>query len=106
MKNLTIATAAAAAGFAAVLGLAAPAIAAPTAGDNAQQTISALEAQGNRVIVNRESGAALSDASVVSVRPGAEIREWVTVNGRQGTDHSHTDRELQTTGRVLYVNVK
>jgi len=106
MKNLTIATAAAAAGFAAVLGLAAPAVAAPTAGDNAQQTISALEAQGNRVIVNRESGAALSDASVVSVRPGAEIREWVTVNGRQGNDHSHTDRELQTTGRVLYVNVK
>ncbi len=106
MKNLTIATAAAAAGFAAVLGLAAPAMAAPTAGDSAQQTISQLEAQGNRVIVNRESGAALTDASVVSVRPGAEIREWVTVNGRQGADRSHTDRELQTTGRVLYVDVK
>ncbi len=106
MKNFTIATAVAAGLSAAVLGLAAPAVAAPTAGDNAAQTISALEAQGNRVIVNRESGAALSDASVVSVRPGPEIREWVTVNGRQGNDRTHTDRELQTTGRVLYVDVK
>ena len=106
MKNLTIATAAAAAGFAAVLGLAAPAVAAPSGSQNAQQTISQLEAQGNRVIVNRESGAPLSDASVVSVRPGAEIREWVTVDGRQGNDRNHTDRELQTTGRVLYVNVR
>ena len=106
MKNITIATAAAAAGFAAVLGLAAPAIAAPTGADNAQQTISALEAQGNRVIVNRESGAPLSEASVVSVRPGAEIRDWVSVEGRQGNDRNHTDRVLQTTGRVLYVDVK
>ena len=106
MKNFTIASVTAAALSAAVLGLAAPAIAAPTAGDNAAQTISALEAQGNRVFVNRESGAALSDASVVSVRPGSEIREWVTVDGRQGNDRSHTDRELQTTGRVYYVDVK
>ena len=106
MKNLTITITAAAAGFAAVLGLAAPAIAAPTAGDSAQQTISQLEAQGHRVIVNRESGTPLSDATVVSVRPGPEIREWVTVDGRQGNDRNHTDRELQTTGRVLYVDVK
>ena len=105
MKNATIA--AVAAGLsAAVLGLAAPAIAAPIGGDSAQQTISALEAQGNRVIVNRESGAALSDATVVSVRPGPELREWVTVDGRQGNDRTHTDRELQTTGRVLYVDVR
>ena len=105
MKNATIA--AVAAGLsAAVLGLAAPALAAPIGGDSAQQTIGALEAQGNRVIVNRESGAPLSDATVVSVRPGPEIREWVTVDGRQGNDRSHTDRELQTTGRVLYVDVR
>ena len=103
MKNTT----AIAAGLAAAaLALAAPAVAAPAADENAQQTISQLEAQGNRVIVNRESGAALSDASIVSVRPGAEIREWVTVDGRQGNDRNHTDRELQTTGRVLYVDVK
>jgi len=103
MKNTT----AIAAGLAAAaLALAAPAVAAPAADENAQQTIRQLEAHGNRVIVNRESGAALSDASVVSVRPGPELREWVTVDGRQGNDRNHTDRELQTTGRVYYVDVK
>jgi hypothetical protein len=106
MKKFTIASVAAAGLSAAVLGLAAPAIAAPTAPDNAQQTISQLEAQGNRVIVNRQSGATLSDASVVSVRPGPEIRDWVTVQGRQGDDRNHTDRVLQTVGRVYYVDVK
>jgi len=105
MKNVTI-TAVAAGLSAAVLGMAAPAIAAPVGGDSAQQRIGALEAQGNRVIVNRESGTPLSDATVVSVRPGPEIREWVTVDGRQGDDRTHTDRELQTTGRVLYVDVR
>ena len=106
MKNFTIATAVAAGLSAAVLGLAAPAVAAPTAGDNAQQTISQLEAQGNRVIVNRQSGAPLSDASIVSVRPGPEIKEYVSVDGRQGDDRSHTDRVLQTTGRVYFVDVR
>ena len=105
MKNFTIATAAAA-GFAATfIGLAAPALAAPTGG-NAQDTITSLEDQGNRVIVNRQSGTPLSQANVVDVRQGPEIREYVTVNGRQGDDHSHQDRELQTTGRVVYVDVK
>ncbi len=106
MKNITIATATAAGLAAAVLGLAAPAVAAPAAGDNAQQTISQLEAQGNRVIVNRQSGASLSDASVVSVRPGPEVQQWVIVEGRQGDDRTHNDRVLQTVGRVYYVAVK
>ena len=105
MKNFTIATAAAAGLAATFIGLAAPALAAPSAG-NAQDTISSLEAQGNRVIVNRHSGTPLSRASIVDVRQGPEIREWVTVNGRQGDDHSHQDRQLQTTGRVVYVDVK
>ena len=105
MKNFTIATAVAA-GFAATfIGLAAPALAAPSAG-NAQDTISSLEDQGNRVIVNRQSGTPLSEASIVDVRQGPAIREYVTVNGRQGDDHSHQDRELQTTGRVIYLDVK
>ena len=106
MKNITIATATAAGLAAAALALAAPAVAAPAADDNAQQTISQLEAHGNRVIVNRATGAALSDATVVSVRPGPELREWVTVDGRQGNDRNHTDRVLQTVGRVYYVDVK
>ena len=106
MKKFTIATAAVTGLTAAVLGLAAPALAAPSGGDSAQQTISQLEAQGNRVIVNRQSGASLSDATVVSVRPGPEIREYVTVDGRQGDDRNHQDRELQVTGRVFFVDVK
>ena len=99
MKNLTIATAAVAGLSAAVLGLAAPAFAAPSGSQNAQQTISALEAQGNRVIVNREGGASLSDATVVSVREGAQIQEYAW-------DAQGDDRVLETTGRVVYVDVK
>jgi len=106
MKNITIATVTATGFAAAVLGLAAPAVAAPSGDDNAQHTISQLEAQGNRVIVNRESGASLSDARVVSVRPGPEVQKWVTESGRQGDDHSHNERVLQTTGRIYYVDVK
>ncbi|PRC46590.1 hypothetical protein C6A85_89320, partial [Mycobacterium sp. ITM-2017-0098] len=66
MKKLTVATTTAAALSAAFLGLSAPALAAPTGG-SADQTISELEAQGNRVIVNRLSDAPLSEASVVGV---------------------------------------
>ena len=98
MKKFTIATAAAAGLSAAVLGLAAPAFAAPSGSQNAQQTISALEAQGNRVIVNRESGAPLSDATVVAVRQGNEIQEYTW-------DAQRDDRVLETVGRIVYVDV-
>jgi hypothetical protein len=99
MKNFTIATAVAAGLSAAVLGLAAPAIAAPTAG-NAQDTISSLEDQGNRVIVNRESSTSLSDASVVSVTRGPIMRQSVpdaTPNG---------DGTRSFSGQVVYVTIK
>lgn len=108
MKHLTIATAAAAALSAAVLGLAAPAVAAPSGDDSAQHTITELEAMGNRVIVNRLSSAPLSEAEIIAVRPGAEIREWVTSDGgsRRGGDNSREDRVLRTVGRILYVDVR
>ncbi|MGE0217465.1 hypothetical protein [Mycolicibacterium sp.] len=100
MKNFTIATAAAAGLTAAVLGLAAPAAAAPTAGGNAADTISALEAQGNRVIVNRLSDKPLSEATVVGVNRGSDIRSTVQ-------DHRY-DRTFQqtVTGQVVYVDVR
>ena len=99
MKNFTIATAAAAGFAAAFVGLAAPALAAPSGTGSAADTISALEDQGNRVIVNRQSGTALSDATVVSVRQGSPIREYVW--DAQG------DRKIrQNVGHVLYVDVK
>ena len=102
MKNATMTAIApiAAAGFAAaIVGLAAPAAAAPSGAGSAADTINALEADGNRVIVNRQSGTALSDASVVSVRVGQPIREYVW-------DAQGDDRVLETVGNFVFVDVK
>ena len=99
MKNLTITAVTAAALTGAFLGLASPALAAPTGG-SADQTISQLEAQGNRVIVNRLSDAPLSQADVVSVKQGGDIRGTVQDN--------FNDRTYQqaVTGHVYYVDVR
>ena len=102
MKKFTTATitAAAAAGLsAAVLGLAAPAVAAPSGSGDAQQTVSQLEEQGNRVIVNRQSSAPLSQASVVDVRQGNAIQEYVW-------DAQGDRKVLETTGHVVFVDVR
>ena len=98
-KNLTIATAAAATLTAAFLGLAAPALAAPTAG-SADATISQLEAQGNRVIVNKLSDAPLSEASVVSINKGGAIR------GTVQDDLNNRTYQQTVTGYVYYVDVR
>ena len=100
MKNVTLATAAAAALTGAVLGLAAPAAAAPSAGGNADATISQLEDQGNRVIVNRLSDAPLSQATVVGIHPGADLRSQVW-----STD-GDSIRQNVITGKVYYVDVR
>jgi len=100
MKNLTLATAAAATLSAAVLGLAAPALAAPTGTGDAQATISELEADGNRVIVQRHSDASLADANVVSINRGAPIRGTVM------DDFSDRTYQQTVTGYVYYVNVR
>jgi hypothetical protein len=84
---------------AALLGLSAPALGAPTGG-SAADTISQLEAQGNRVIVNRLSDAPLSAADVVSVKKGGAIR---------GTVQDYfSDRTYQQTitGYVYYIDVR
>ncbi|ORB28139.1 hypothetical protein [Mycolicibacterium parafortuitum] len=100
MKNLTIATTAAAALSAAFLGLAAPALAAPSGTGDAQSTIAQLESQGNRVIVKKLSDAPLKDANVVGVNRGPAIRGTVQDN--------FNDRLYQNTitGHVYYVNVR
>ena len=99
MKNFAIATTAGAALTAGLFALAAPAAAAPSGGD-AQETISQLEADGNRVIVNRLSDTPLSQATVVGVNPGADIRSSV-----QGTGDSSAQQQT-ITGKVYYVNVR
>ncbi|MGE0216619.1 hypothetical protein [Mycolicibacterium sp.] len=100
MKKFTIATAAASGLAAAVLGLAAPAVAAPSSGGNAADTISALEAQGNRVIVNRLSDTPLSQATVVGINPGADIRSTVR-DADNDTFYQHV-----ITGKVYYIDVR
>jgi hypothetical protein len=107
MKNLTIATTAAAGLSAALVGLAAPALASPSSDGDAQHTISRLEAMGNRVIVNRLSTTPLSMADVVAVRSGPEIMEWVWGDGGQRHgDHQREDRVLETVGRIFYVDIR
>ena len=108
MKNLTAATAATAAvaGFAtAFIGLASPAAAGPwppkgaPVGGSAADTISSLEADGNRVIVNRGGSAGLDNAGVTSVRRGQPIREYVW-------DPQGDRKVLETTGHVYFVDVR
>lgn len=99
MKKFGFATVAASALTAAFLGLAAPALAAPTGPGNAQDTISKLEAQGYKVIVNRIGNAPLEQASVVSVRSGQTYSR---------TDHSGLGDDLSTKllSKTVYVDVK
>ncbi|ABM12040.1 MULTISPECIES: hypothetical protein [Mycolicibacterium] len=99
MKNFTIATAVAAGLTAAALGLAGPAVAAPSATGDAQSTISELQAGGNRVIVNKLGSAPLSEAEVVGVHTGGNVTEWVNEGGDDGL-------ELRVVGKVYYVTVR
>ncbi len=99
MKKFGFATVAASALAAGFIGLAAPALAAPSGPGNAQDTISQLEAQGYTVIVNRIGNAPLEQASVVSVRSGQSYSR---------TDHSGPGDDLTTKllSKTVYVDVK
>ncbi|WP_348732609.1 hypothetical protein [uncultured Mycolicibacterium sp.] len=107
MTKFTIVTAAATGLSVAVLALAAPAVSAPSGAGNAQETISKLEAEGNRVIVNKQCSAPLADKNVVRVRPGPPIREWVWSNSgsRRNGDNTRSDRVLETVGYIFFVDV-
>lgn len=89
-----------AAGLAAAVTFAAPAAAAP-AGGTAEETIAMLEDGGaNRVIVNRLSDTPLSEAEVVAIQPGPDIRGRVWDSDR---DNSY---QWVLTGMVFYVTVR
>jgi hypothetical protein len=98
MKSFTLAAVVAAGLSAAVVGLAAPAVAAPTGAGSADETISKLEEGGNRVIVNRLSDTPLSQATVVAVQPGPAIRSTVR-------DNDSTYQQV-ITGKIYYVAVR
>jgi hypothetical protein len=107
MKNLTAATVIGTALTAATLGLAAPALAAPTGAGNAQDTISSLQDQGYKVIVNRLSTAPLSEASVVSTGFGPTFSHTNTNAGNQGGYGAASDRAFAPVNtQTVYVNVR
>ncbi|OBG12556.1 hypothetical protein A5765_14465 [Mycolicibacterium celeriflavum] len=99
MKKFGIATVAASALAAALIGLAAPVQAAPSGPGNAQQTISELESQGYNVIVNRVGNAPLDEASVVAVRQG----QTYTQTDSRGVGGDRTTRVINKT---VYVDIK
>jgi hypothetical protein len=99
MQNLGFATIVASGLVAAVLGLAAPADAAPSGPGTAQDTISKLESQGYNVIVNHVGSTPLEQASVVAVRPGQTYAR--TDSGNPGDDLLTT-----VTDKTVYVDVK
>ena len=70
MKKFGFATVLAGGLTAAVLGVAAPAGAAPTGPGNAQETINQLQADGYQVILNKVGTAPLSNCAISAVRPG------------------------------------
>jgi hypothetical protein len=99
MKKLGFATIVASGLAAAFLGLAAPAVAAPSGPGSAQDTINQLEGQGYNVIVNRVGATPLDQASVVAVRPGQTYSR--TDSGNPGDDLLTT-----VTDKTIYVDVK
>src|ERR1700730_18700615 len=80
---------------AAIIGLAAPAAAAPPGPGDAQQTISELQAQGYTVIVNRTGTVPLDQATVVAVRPG-QTSSRTDRRGARGGHALHTTRTQNT----------
>jgi hypothetical protein len=101
MKKFTVAALAASGLAAAILGLAAPADAAPTGPSNAQDTVNALEAQGYHVIVDRLGSTPLDQATVVAVRPGQSYSR--TDSGVPGAGN---DLITTITGKTVYVDVR
>ena len=99
MRKFTIASIAASGLAAAVLGFAAPAVAAPSGPGGAQATISKLESQGYKVIVNHVGSTPIEQASVVAVRSGQTYTR--TDSGNPGDDLL-----TQVTGKTVYVDVK
>lgn len=86
---------------AAVIGLAAPAIAAPTGPGNAEQTINELRSQGYTVIVNRIGTAPFDKATVVAVRPGQTFSRTDT-----GVPGAGNDIYTTVTNKTIYVDVR
>ena len=107
MTKFGFATVIASAATAAFLGLSAPAMAAPTGAGNAQDTISSLQDQGYKVVVNRQSDRPLSEASVVSVGEGATFSTTNSNAGNEGGYGAQSDNQFAPENtKTVYVNVR
>jgi hypothetical protein len=100
MKNITFAGTVAAALTAGFLGLAAPALAAPSGSSDAQDTISSLQAEGHTVVVQNPNNVALDQATVAGVRQGPE-----TVDRMRNLDHDNVWDETVTQS-IVFVDVR
>lgn len=98
-KNLGFATIVASGLIAGVLGLAAPAAAAPSGTNSAQDVVSSLEQQGYRVYVKNPNNVPLADATVSSVTPGNDVKKWERDVTR---DHA----SLVTVAKTVFVGVE
>jgi hypothetical protein len=102
MKKFGFAATAVSGMAAAMIALAAPAVAAPSGPDNAQQTIGELRSQGYTVIVNRLGNSPLDQAEVVAVRPGQTYS-----HANAGVPIFGSDTNFTTVrDRIVYVDVK
>jgi hypothetical protein len=101
MKKFALTATVASGLAAAAIGLAAPALAAPTGPGDAQQTIDVLRAQGYTVVVNRVGTAPLEHADVVAVRPGQTFSRTDT-----GLPGAGDDIYTTVTDKTVYVDVK
>ncbi|WP_319453365.1 MULTISPECIES: hypothetical protein [unclassified Mycobacterium] len=84
MKKLTQYAITAAASVATALGLAAPAMAAPSGPSNALETVKSLEAQGYNVVTNKLGSAPLDQSAVIAVRQGQDVTHHVAQPGEAG----------------------
>jgi hypothetical protein len=98
MKRFAFATIVAGGLAAATVGLAAPALAAPSGPGNAQDTVNSPEANGYKVILNKIGSAPLDQSTVTGVRPGQEVTQTVIDN------HGHSFQKVLYT--AVYVDVK
>ena len=101
MKKFGIVAAMVSGAAAAIVGLAAPAAAAPAGPGSAQQTINELQSQGYKVIVNRVGNSPLDQATVVAVRPGQTFSRTDT-----GVPGAGNDIYTTVTDKTVYVDVK
>src|ERR1043165_3374010 len=101
MKKFGIATAMVGGAAAALIGLAAPAAAAPTGPGDAQQTIDVLRAQGYTVIVNRTGTAPLAQANVVAGRRGQPFART-----DPGVPGARNDIVTTVMDKTVYLDVK